>query len=295
MDPVPAICDDLSTPSLTNFGVSLFILFGILLSYLPQHYRIISRRSSFGLSPYFVLLGTTSGTCQLANILVLPSSRADIACCKEVSVFACFASWLGIAQVGVQWLCFAVILLLFLIFFPRASPSNLNPVKGPEAPSIRTALVVTVVCLVHGITTFILSLYFILVHPNTLQSWADFLGILSTVLASIQYLPQIYTTFTLQKVGSLSIPMMCIQTPGSFVWAASLAARVGKEGWSAWAVYVVTGGLQGSLLTMCIYFELRERRKARGLGAGSQPSDSANGAFHANGQPSEQTPLLHPE
>src|SRR4051812_49181957 len=87
---------------------SSFILFGILVSYLPQHIRIINRRSSFGLSPYFVLLGTTSGTCAFANILVLPASRADLACCKEISGFACFAGILGIAQVGVQWSCFAI-------------------------------------------------------------------------------------------------------------------------------------------------------------------------------------------
>lgn len=276
------------------------------MSYLPQHYRIISRRSSFGLSPYFVLLGTTSGTCQFANILVLPRSRADIACCKEVSGFACFAGLLGIAQVGVQWSCFTAMfdrpihyfyskahlftsLLLFLIFFPRATPSTPNPAKDPAGPSIRTALVVTIICLVHGIITFILSLYFILVYPDSLQSWADFLGIFSTILASIQYLPQIYTTFTLKKVGSLSIPMMCIQTPGSFVWAASLAARLGKEGWSAWGVYVVTGCLQGSLLVMGIYFELmdKKRRKAENLDAGSD-----NAILQTNDQPSERTPLL---
>ena len=91
-----------------TYALTSFILLGILVSYLPQHYRIISRRSSFGLSPYFVLLGTTSGTCQFANILVLPRSRADIACCKEISGFACFAGLLGIAQVGVQWSCFTV-------------------------------------------------------------------------------------------------------------------------------------------------------------------------------------------
>ena len=88
--------------------------------------------------------------------------------------------------------------------------------------------------------------------------------------------------------------MMCIQTPGSFVWAASLAARLGKEGWSAWGVYVVTGCLQGSLLVMGIYFELleRKRRKAEELDAGHQPSDPVNGTLQSNGQPSEQTPLL---
>jgi PQ loop repeat len=185
-------------------------------------------------------------------------------------------------------------LLLFLIFFPRRTPSTPNPANDPEGPSIRTALVVTIICLIHGIITFILSLYFILVHPDSLQSWADFLGIFSTILASIQYFPQIYTTFTLKKVGSLSIPMMCIQTPGSFVWAASLAARLGKEGWSAWGVYMVTGCLQGCLLVMGIYFELmeRKRRKNDELDGAPQPPDPGNGVLRFNGQPPEQTPLL---
>jgi hypothetical protein len=84
------------------------ILAGILVSYLPQHARIISLRSSFGISPFFVLLGTTSGTFGFANILVLPRSAQDVACCREISGIACFAGLLGIFQVGVQWLCFSI-------------------------------------------------------------------------------------------------------------------------------------------------------------------------------------------
>ena len=57
--------------------------------------------------------------------------------------------------------------------------------------------------------------------------------------------------------------MMCIQTPGSFVWAASLAARFGPSGWSAWGVYVVTGCLQGTLLVMGSWYEIQSRRKER--------------------------------
>ena len=92
----------------TNSTAASFILLGILVSYLTQHYRIIARRSSEGISPYFVLLGTTGGTCALSNILVLPASRADLACCKEISEFACFAGLLGILQVALQWSCFAI-------------------------------------------------------------------------------------------------------------------------------------------------------------------------------------------
>lgn len=166
-------------------------------------------------------------------------------------------------------------LLLFLIYFPHAT-SAINPVASAEeendadhdtrrrhnhtdtsdeAPSYRTAVIVSLVCLAHATAVLIVSLVVGLRYASHLQAWANVLGIMSAVLASIQYFPQIWTTFRLQKVGSLSIPMMCIQTPGSLVWAASLAQRLGSEGWSAWGVYVITALLQGTLLTMGIYFE----------------------------------------
>lgn len=69
---------------------------------------------------------------------------------------------------------------------------------------------------------------------------------------------------------------MCIQTPGSFVWAASLAKRLGTAGWSLWGIYLVTGCLQGSVLGMCIYFELRERRRKKGK-KGSENDDGGGG------------------
>ena len=86
-----------------------------MLSYMTQHYRIISRGTSEGISPYFVLLGVTSANSQFANILSLPESRADVACCKEVSPFECTAGLLGIVQIGAQWICFAI---MFVILFP---------------------------------------------------------------------------------------------------------------------------------------------------------------------------------
>ena len=56
---------------------------------------------------------------------------------------------------------------------------------------------------------------------------------------------------------------MCIQSPGSFVWVGSLAARLGWEGWSTWGIYLVSGILQGILLTMSIYFEVRDWKRRK--------------------------------
>ena len=150
--------------------------------------------------------------------------------------------------------------------FPRlpSLPANLIPSKY----TWRTAIIVAIICLVHGLAIICISATLILARPHHLRNWANALGIMATMLAAIQYLPQIWMTWSLGHVGSLSIPMMLIQTPGSFVWSASLAARLGLEGWSTWGVFLVTGCLQGCLLVMGICFEIKARRGSDGTLSG---------------------------
>lgn len=184
-------------------------------------------------------------------------------------------------------------LLLFLLFFPNAT--SLSPTKASaRTPSFRTALVVAGICVLHGFLTAILNVAIINKYPDASQSYANVLGILATVLAGIQYLPQLYTTSKLKAVGSLSIPMMCIQTPGSFLWAGSLAARVGWAGWSTWFVYVVTGILQGGVLGMGIFFELRNRKMRKDSDTGEighEDNGESEGEIPAQ-EAHETSPLL---
>ncbi|KAK8105507.1 PQ loop repeat protein [Apiospora kogelbergensis] len=258
LDMVEDRCAELQRVGYTNFFVSILIIIGILFSYLLQHYRIISRGTSEGISPYFVLLGVTSANSQFANILALPQSRADVECCKQVSPFECAAGLLGIAQIGVQWICFAVILVLFLVFFRRDETipdDDDDDVVDPDQPTWRTAIGVAAACLIHGLLIVIISASLALGAPDYLAMWANILGIMSAALAAIQYIPQIWTTYHLKHAGSLSIPMMCVQTPGGLLFAASLGARLGWSGWSSWGVYVLTAVMQGIVLAMAIRYE----------------------------------------
>lgn len=99
-------CKHLVNPNGYTVALAVFIVVGMIVSYLPQHIKIISRRSSDGLSPWWVLLGGLSSVAAIANILVLPASRRDVACCSEVTDGECAAGMLGIAQIGLQWGCF---------------------------------------------------------------------------------------------------------------------------------------------------------------------------------------------
>lgn len=105
-------CAALSSPDPFTVTLASLIMAGILLSYLPQHYKIIQRRTSEGLSPWWVLLGGLSSIGALGNILTLPSSRADVTCCEDISGGACAAALLGIAQIGLQWAGFMFMCVL---------------------------------------------------------------------------------------------------------------------------------------------------------------------------------------
>ncbi|KAL1845408.1 hypothetical protein VTK73DRAFT_585 [Phialemonium thermophilum] len=254
-------CEDLRQPGFVNLAVSILILVGLLISYLPQMVRIISRGTSEGISPYFILLGTTSATAGFANILLLPESRQDVACCKELETFNCVAGLLGIAQLGVQWICFTFIFVLFLVFF-RYDTSNVPEEElGGDPPRWQTALLVASLALLYGLVVVVVTAVLSTVAPNRLTLWANLLGLMAAALAAVQYVPQIWTTYHLKHVGSLSIPMMCIQTPGGFLFAGSLFARLGWGGWSSWGIFLLTATMQGVLLCMAVYYELRSHRQ----------------------------------
>jgi len=75
----------------------------------------------------------------------------------------------------------------------------------------------------------------------------------------IQYAPQIYLTWNHKLVGALSIPMMCIQTPGAILMVTNLAIRPGTN-WTSWAPYAAAGIMQGCLLVLCLVWKARQRR-----------------------------------
>jgi hypothetical protein len=146
--------------------------------------------------------------------------------------------------------------ILFLVFF-RYDTSNLQEEElDGEAPRWQTALIVGSLTVAHGFIVVVVTAVLATVAPQHMSLWANILGLMAAALATFQYLPQIWTTYHLKHVGSLSIPMMCIQTPGGFVFAASLFARLGWGGWSSWGTYVMTASMQGILLAMAIYYEL---------------------------------------
>ncbi|ODV92565.1 hypothetical protein CANCADRAFT_147602 [Tortispora caseinolytica NRRL Y-17796] len=232
--------------SSANFAISIALLYGLVFSYGLQHINIIHRRTSEGISPLFMLLGTASATCTLLNMTYF--SRNTVQCCFEVPFLKCFAQSLGLIQIAVAFVCFLLILFLGSLYAEGSTVRILYPV----------------IAVAHFFVMFVPFLF----DTSWRKYWAHLSGIQSTILAAVQYLPQIYTTYKLKHPGSLSIPMMCMQTPGGFVWAASLAMRQDTS-WSTYLPYLTAAVLQGSILIMCIYY-------THGSGSGNSTNSGAS-------------------
>ncbi|KAF8939470.1 hypothetical protein EDD21DRAFT_371938 [Dissophora ornata] len=247
-----------------ELALALFILVGMVVSYLPQHFRIIHKGTSEGISPWFLLLGAISASSTFLNIVIL--QWRVILCCKVLSLGPCLESTLGIAQLGVQFVMFGLVLVLYLIYYPsykivaeRALPHVRHTFSFWPAPSEEWALslIIANVVAIHLAICVVITMALLTFvggpENGWTSAWATFLGITSVTLATIQYVPQIHRTFKRKSVGALSIPMMMMQTPGAALLTISLALRPGAN-WTTWIVYAVTGCLQGTLLIMCLYF-----------------------------------------
>ncbi|OWZ39035.1 hypothetical protein J010_04155 [Cryptococcus neoformans] len=293
--PPPEASQCQSNHDVPTLLLSLLLCTGLIISYLPQHIRIISAKSSEGFSPWYLLLGATSSASGMLNILIMqwPLFR----CCRILSAGSCFESLLGFLQVTLQWLLFTIILVLYLIYFPKhlkyqrvipvsSSDSSLaepnygavqdqedreeepNKAKVTTTPEWRLAVTLGIVVALHLGLLLLISLALLVYLPPTvpphplLRLLATFLGLSATILAVLQYAPQIHKTYKARLVGALSLGTMAIQVPGSVLFVLSLVFRPGTN-WTSWLAYAVTGAMQGALLVICLLW--KRRQKALGI------------------------------
>ncbi|KAH0831039.1 hypothetical protein J3R83DRAFT_13543 [Lanmaoa asiatica] len=319
MDPPTRTCHFKS--DWTANGLAAILIYGLFISYIPQHLRIIRAGTSIGFSPWFLLLGSTSSAAAMLNMYVgrffvgvadigsrITLQYPVIRCCTQVSLGKCMEQTAGVFQVGVQWFLFTMILVLYMLYYPPNLKYIQLDIDTHDARPIhhihtklkssewRLSVIVSWIVFLHlatvTVTTFVLLVTSppspdpTVPHPPQITLWATFLGVTSGLLAGVQYAPQLIRTYHLKLVGALSIPMMVIQSPGGIVMAVSIAIRPGTD-WTSWVMYAVSAVMQACLLFMCFAWKIRQRRL--GIDDFGRPLGEAEVSVGgATGTPSEE-------
>ncbi|KAH8112396.1 hypothetical protein DFH11DRAFT_489946 [Phellopilus nigrolimitatus] len=284
--------------------LTLGLIGGLFASYIPQHYKIIGKGSSEGFSPWFLLLGATSSAAGMLNMWTM--QWGVVKCCRYISTGSCLESLGGVIQVSLQWFLFAMILVLYIIYYPPHFKYTIVAIDTHDTRGVqhvktnvktdhwRLSVVLSWVVVIHMAFCMFMTFFLLLSTKDApagpaqnaqIATWATFLGLTSAALAAIQYCPQLMHTYRLKLVGALSLPMMIIQSPGAALMVISIAMRPGTD-WTSWIMFAVSGIMQAILLLMCIAWKIRQQRL--GIDDFGHPLSSSHSTDSA-----ASAPLLH--
>eukprot|EP01129_Flabellula_baltica_P002475 TRINITY_DN12290_c0_g1_i1.p3 TRINITY_DN12290_c0_g1~~TRINITY_DN12290_c0_g1_i1.p3 ORF type:complete len:105 (+),score=5.97 TRINITY_DN12290_c0_g1_i1:526-840(+) len=88
------------------------------------------------------------------------------------------------------------------------------------------------------------------------------MGYVSTACIVLQWSPQIWVTFKNKSPGSLSLPMLLIQAPASFL-VIYYQAVIHQTPFSTWAPFLIRGLQQFILIALIIIFMIMDCNKKR--------------------------------
>lgn len=273
-------CDVFREVSPFNYVTGYVLALGIFSSYLPQHFKIIKRRSSEGLSPIYLFFGSISAVSALLNVIILSSLARS--CCSQLSFFQCTNSLISLSQISMQSIG-CILVLVLCVYITRDSVIEYKQ----DFKDLVTYYHYVGLYLFFNI--LILSLLTIFNH--NLTPFADLLGLVSTTMALIQFFPQLIKTYNIKHAGTLSIPSMLIQTPGGFFWSYSMYSQPNSN-WSTYLPFLTSAFLQATLLIMCLYFQFTRNTDLDELATDiAIINENRRSQQHTNSN-NEQTPLL---
>ena len=98
------------------FAYGVFLTLGSFLSFVPQHIKIIKKKSHVGLSFESSVVGVATCICNLANIII-SNYYKSFTCCKQVGTFNCVGNFLSVFQIFFLWISLTIVVLLYIRHF----------------------------------------------------------------------------------------------------------------------------------------------------------------------------------
>lgn len=235
-----------------GLGIGIFLIIGLVVSFIPQYYKIISSKSVEGISHWSQGLNNISCFCALFGAFMLDyhvfsNCHNDPYCGRDLIPFT---------QLLFIWICLFINYILFIKYY-----------NSTFEHSIKEAL------LVYGFFSFYIFVFIICIGLTTLvlaanwENWekhgklfGSVLNIMSSMITTVVWVPQIITTINLRHIGSLSLLSLLIQAPGS-LFTFIFQVYISKSSWFVGAPYLVCFIFQLTLLTLGFIFEYRKKKK----------------------------------
>jgi len=247
---------------------------GSVLSFMPQIYILIKNKKLDGLSALTWTLNLLSSMNTAINALILYWSK--IQCCQHLPLSKCIQNIVPLAQLISPAICILIICSLVAYYSDRLTEQDLVVQSHLKTnlkrsvldfiefvfrsysfvwPAFIAALILLAVIVGVGAALMV----FKGINNHATIFYADAIGISAVFFLVIMYIPQLYTTFKAKHQGSLSLVTLFIQAPGSLAIVYFDAVQ-NHLSWTSWVPFLVSAIQQFILITMCIYYYIRNRK-----------------------------------
>lgn len=233
-------------------AIGLIITVGTMVSCIPQIFKIIKNRTSYGLSSVYVCTTLSGSLILFSNYLYLHT--ADFIGISQLSFGTTMPRMLSFVNIFTLYMFTMPTMFNTLVFFHR-----------PKETSYKIAALSIAIVIVCDIISG--SLYVGLSQGGgtsgmPLKIAGKVYGIIAAGLTLFQYFPQIITTIRVKSSGSLSLILLGLQGPGGLVNSLFLAIG-NNDDWTTWVSLMLAAIQQLILLALCIFFEVRKKIQAK--------------------------------
>eukprot|EP00457_Paulinella_chromatophora_P006815 gb/GEZN01006834.1/.p1 GENE.gb/GEZN01006834.1/~~gb/GEZN01006834.1/.p1 ORF type:complete len:303 (-),score=24.98 gb/GEZN01006834.1/:626-1534(-) len=240
-----------------NFALGNLVLFGTVISALPQLLKIHHERTHIGLSYANFLAASVVGDLLFISYVILEYD-STFPCCylSGVSAYGCIASWLVFTQLLLAALCSNSIVFLYFYHYDHDAATQEELKRGAIIGSGFKRDKRLLYAYFAGMSLVYLlafsSMRALGLDHKFTHDYGEGLGIFTGCLISVHWLPQLWTSWKLGHPGSLSVTMLILQSSGSVV-AAYNEYQHGPADWDVWGPYLVVATMMYTLLFELIY------------------------------------------
>mmetsp|Transcript_15874 Transcript_15874/g.62022 ORF Transcript_15874/g.62022 Transcript_15874/m.62022 type:complete len:279 (-) Transcript_15874:40-876(-) len=263
---------DCTLPSTSTWVLGLALAIGTFFSYTPQQIKIAYKRSSAGISMFYLFLALIFNFGQFTTTIL--SNWGEFLCCQDLTFSQCNELIMNVYQVAVMPVGTTIFVGLAMLFFDRFPQPGMDKDSHEFYDYLRKArrnawLLMLSFCVIL-LVDFVICVTLLVVcgyDSNQVQVYADLITGIVICSTMVQFWPQIYRTFRNKKSGSISSTTLWIQCPGNFIVAAFQIAS--GSGWVVWIPFLNVGVNQLVLLGFVMYYDCapsyRRKRKLEAL------------------------------
>jgi uncharacterized protein with PQ loop repeat len=246
--------------STTGVVIGILLIFGSIISYLPQYYKIIKNKHVNGISHWSLGLNNIASFCAFFGSFML--DYHIFRDCPEDEY--CNRNLIPFVQLMIVWLCPLVNYIIYIKYYysPMHSKSTTCGIRNRTLVYSFFGFYVLVFLCCFILTTIVLVANWT-TWKNHGLTFGKMLNVFASLITAFVWIPQIFKTYKEKNIGSLSLLAIGIQAPGTFMIFIFQVVLSGAS-WFIGFPYLVTSIFQFVLLAMGIYFE-RQDYKHRDL------------------------------